>query len=93
MKNKKDLTKDNPFQDASLTNHPAFGGQGRQAYTQWFLDAYKSEPRRSLMIEQSGEKYYNEVIKIHEQRLQRNNFNIGPQSVDEWEALRKKLNN
>lgn len=90
MKNKKDLTKDNPFAE-TLNNHPAFGGQGRQEYTKWFLEAYKSEPRRTLMIEQVGEKYYNEVIKIHEQRLSRNNFNIGPQSVDEWEILKKKV--
>ena len=73
------------------SNHPAFGGQGRKAYTEWFMEHFSKDPQRSRLIDKTGKSYYDEVMKIHRERLEMGNFNHGPQSVEEWEALRLQL--
>lgn len=65
--------------------------KNRKEYTEAFLEVYSSSPWKEKLINDFGQKYYDEVIKIHQQRLDSDDFNIGPQSVKEWEELRNQL--
>lgn len=63
----------------------------RREYHEGFLDTYSQDPHMSLMIERYGRKYYDVVIDIYIERLKKNDFTIGPQSVEEWTKLRESL--
>lgn len=85
----------NKFDPTDMSNagngHPAFGSKGRRAYTEWFLKAYDEEPWKSRLINDLGENYYNEVMRIHRIRMELDNFNFGPQSATEWDKFREAL--
>lgn len=63
----------------------------RREYTEAFLEEYSKDPWKSKLIEDFGVDYYNEVIRIHQERLDKNNFNIGPQSIKEWDELKNSF--
>lgn len=65
--------------------------KNRREYSEAFVEEYSKEPLKSRMISQSGQKYYDEVMRIYQERLAKDDFEIGPQSVEEWEQLREKI--
>ena len=73
--------------------HPdvMMGRRGRKEYTEWFLYEYAKDKHKKRMTDHFGEAYYNEVMRIHQERLDRNDFNIGPQSAESWNELHKSL--
>lgn len=66
--------------------------KNREEYHQAFLEVYSKSPWKDRMIEKSGQKYYDEVMRIHQERLDKKDFdNIGPQTEDQWNELRLKI--
>jgi hypothetical protein len=63
----------------------------RREYTEAFLVAYAQDPWKTKLIADFGQKYYDEVMRIHQERLNQDNYMIGPQSVAEWEQFREEL--
>ena len=73
-----------------MKKHPSFGGDRRE-YSLWFLDQYSKEPFKSQILKEFGEPYYLEVMRIYKQRVDENNFDIGPQTKEDWITLQEKL--
>lgn len=80
-----------PVHKTPENSHPAFS-KDRKVYTTWFLEHYSQEKYKNHLISQFGQKYYDEVMKIHKERIEKNDFEIGPQSFEEWDNLRKSIN-
>lgn len=78
------------YENKDAYNHPGFS-KDRAVYSKWFLEEYARPERKSRLIQSQGEKYYYEVMRIYQERLDENDFNLGPQSVEEWNELREKF--
>lgn len=65
--------------------------KNRREYTEAFVEEYAKDPLKSRMIESFGQKYYDEVMSIHRERLDKDDFMIGPQSGPEWDQFREQL--
>ena len=63
----------------------------RREYHEAFLETYKEEKWKNKLIADQGEKYYYKVMEIYQERLDKDDFMIGPQSVEEWDELRNSL--
>ena len=63
----------------------------RREYHEAFLETYNQDTWKNKLISDFGEKYYLKVMEIYKERLEKNDFMIGPQTVSEWEELRKSL--
>ena len=63
----------------------------RKEYHEAFLETYKQDKWKNKLISDFGEKYYLKVMEIYKERLENNDFMIGPQTVSEWEELKKSL--
>ncbi len=64
----------------------------KKEYHEAFLEHYTQGKPKEKMIEMEGEEYFNEVIRIHRLRLEKNYFNIGPQSKEDWIKFKEELN-
>jgi hypothetical protein len=70
-------------------NHPFPGFEDRRAYSEWFIKEYNRPEWREYLQNFFTPEYIDAVLSIYKERLEKNDFNIGPQGK-EWEEFQQK---
>lgn len=65
--------------------------KNRREYHEAFMEVYSQGKAKEGLIKQFGISYYEEVMRIHQERLEKDDFMIGPQSIEEWATYREKF--